>query len=163
MPGAGVGLFPKIAKLLKAPPLGVGYSQFPPPALGAAAGSPAKRVSAKQRNQVGRPIFVSMMVGVISNPQQNGHIYLEVAPGDGTSTQPADGAFVKVGMAACRNNQAAGTGAGTVQAGGPNAGAGGQVCAMVPADAWFRLSSEAIAGYTEPGFATVYNAVYLPL
>lgn len=139
----------------------VGYSSFNLPVLGApvVSGSPAvsKRTTVKQQNQIGRPIFLSAMVGVIAAPGQNGHVYLEVA---GPSTaSPDDAAFTRVAGVACRNNQN-GT---TVIAGGPNIANGAPLAAPIPDGGWYRLTSESIANYTEPTYAYVGQATFIAL
>jgi hypothetical protein len=94
-------------------------------------------------------IFLTLRGAVVSAPQQNGHMYLDQAPDVGGSP----GTFQHVGgFTTDRNNQTAGTGAGTVQSGGPNTGGGGLLAAIIPPGSWWQISTLTAAGYSAPTF-----------
>lgn len=95
-------------------------------------------------NTYGRPIFISYLAGVVAQPGQNGHIYLEI-----TKASPVS--WVQIDYIACRNNQAAGTG-GVAPVGGGNAqiAAGQGLTGFCPAGWFFRLHTVIPGGYAAP-------------
>lgn len=97
-------------------------------------------------NDQGRPFFVSFRCGVVSQPGQNGHIYLDVNSNNPNSWLPVD-------YVACRNNQAVGTG-GTAPVGGGTAqiGNGKALQAVVPAGWFYRFRTFTATGYAAPSF-----------
>lgn len=103
------------------------------------------------QNATGFTIDLCIRAGVTGNPQQNGHIYLEIAPDNNNGALPTTG-WLTCDVTGFRNNQAAGTGGGTVQAGGPNLGSLVGLKARVPKGWWYRLRTLTIAGYAKPGY-----------
>jgi hypothetical protein len=93
----------------------------------------------------GKAIFLTIKGAVISNPQQNGHMYLEISA-DGSTN------WLAMDYVACRNNQAAGTGGGSVQSGGPNIAVGRGLQAYVPAGWWYRIRTQTITNYSAPTY-----------
>jgi hypothetical protein len=104
------------------------------------------------QNVTGKTITLSLRVGIVSAPQQNGHSYLEVSPDQVT--------WVPWAWGAMRNNQTSGTGGGTVQSGGPNLGNGSDLVVEVPAGWWYRLRTSTVAGYSAPTFIYESSAGY---
>lgn len=101
-------------------------------------------LNAIRQNTTGKNIHITALVGVVSNPQQNGHMYAEVSIDQVT--------WNGIDYQAFRNNQTSGTGGGTVQSGGPNLGAGQGLQLFVP-DGWYwRLRTATIAGYSAPTY-----------
>lgn len=105
-----------------------------------------------RKNTTGKLAWIAIRCGVVSAPQQNGHIYFDVAPDLAGVADSANSAILD--YVACRNNQNAGTGAGTVQSGGPNIGNGRAVQGFVPNNFWYRLRTFTAAGYGTPTFIT---------
>lgn len=144
---------------LRQPLREVGYTSFAHPVLGASNGAtPPIRVSPSSRNPIGRPLLMTMYLGVVAAPGQNGHFLLQIAPPTTGNSVPAEGAFVTVGFVACRNNQAIDTGGAAA-----NIANGSSVTAFVPVDAWYRLKGETISGFAEPTFAAVGSATFIAL
>lgn len=94
------------------------------------------------------PCFLSVKCGVVSQPGQNGHIYLEV-------NNNAPNVWIPIDYVACRNNQAVGTG-GTAPVGGgtANIGAGQGVKGFIPAGVFWRLRTYTASGYSTPSFVS---------
>lgn len=105
------------------------------------------------QNGTGKTVIMAIRGAVISNPQQNGHMYFEVSPDGATG-------WIPWSYLACRNNQAAGTGGGTVQSGGPNIGIGAILWAVCPAGWWYRVRTSTIAGYSAPAYAYESSGAY---
>lgn len=128
--------------------LQVGATAFPIPngawhntGIGGAAGG--------SRNATGFPIFMLLRVGVAADPDENGHIYLEIAP-DNNGALPVNG-WVTVSYIAFRNNQAANTGLPIANAGGGGSlGAGTGLASFVPEGWWWRLRPAGITSYNNP-------------
>lgn len=129
---------------LKAPGPTGSITTFSPPAFNSA-----------RQNQTGYSIFLSAQMAVVSNPGQNGHIYLSVSP-DGTT-------WTRMGVVACRNNQAVGTGGTSPQPGGPNVAAGGQLAAIVPKGWWYKFETYTVTNYATPTFVVLEWPTFMVL
>jgi hypothetical protein len=116
-------------------PMSSGFSVSNPVAFGL----PALNVNA--RNKTGKPILVNIDGGVVSDPGENGHLYLEVAAAraDGTPYP-----FQRVAYVACRNTAAA-----TAQI-----GCGGTLSGIVPVGGFYRLTLVTAANYKTPDYVT---------
>jgi hypothetical protein len=96
---------------------------------------------------------MSIRGAVVSAPQQNGHMYLEISQ-DNVNWVPWD-------YIACRNNQNySTTGQGTVVSGGPNIGCGAGLQALVPAGWWYRVRTETQTNYAAPSYLYQSSAAY---
>lgn len=129
---------------------GSNIGQFNLPAPGAMSGTPLVGYTPKtQQSGVGRPIMLSCSVAVISEPQQNGHISLQIAGPQAAPNEavaPPDNWFLNVGTIACRNNNSGAEDAGDEIA------AGGPLAFPVPHGWWWRLKFEQINGWGNPTF-----------
>ena len=103
------------------------------------------KLNVTTRNQVGKDILLNVEGAVVSDPGENGHLYLEVAPAKADGTP---GTFLKVAYVACRNT-AASTG---------QIACGGTLTSMVPVGGYYRLTLVTAAGYKTPDF--VYDSGY---
>jgi hypothetical protein len=108
------------------------------------------------------PILLVVRAAVISEPGQNGHIYLETAPPLAPDTG-ADAAAGKVrtwGYVACRNNspRVAADSAGTIT---EEIASGCSLVGIVPAGWYYRLRTHTVAGFQTPTFVldTSNNAI----
>jgi hypothetical protein len=109
---------------------------------------------APARNTAGSAVFLTVRAGVLSAPGQNGHIYLDVTPDDGTG-KPNDALWTTAAYVAQRNQLL------NLDA----AGAGSTLSAIVPAGHWYRLRTLTIAGYSAPTYILdgSYPASYITL
>jgi hypothetical protein len=113
------------------------------------------------QNTTGFRIFLQIRGGVASDPSENGHIYLDIAPNNNGGAVPTTG-WMTTSYVAYRNNQATGTGSPVGQAGQGALGAGSTVFAFVPNGWWYRLRAvniyttkpEYILDGAKPGFFT---------
>lgn len=100
------------------------------------------------QNGTGSAIFLVIRAGVVSDPDENGHIYLEIAPNNNNGARPVAG-WLTCDYVAARNNQAAGTGLPSANGGG-SVGVGVGLKAFVPVGWWYRLRVAVIASYNAP-------------
>lgn len=89
-------------------------------------------------NTTGSPVWISTRAGVISDPQENGHIYLQISADGATGWIPVGGYF------GVRNNSG-------VPSGG-EIGVGGLLTALIPTDYWWQLATTTIGGWNTPTF-----------
>jgi hypothetical protein len=104
------------------------------------------------KNTTGQGILITMRGGIVSDPGENGHLYLEVAP---ALASGGPGTFTRSAYAACRNRPAA-----TAQI-----GCGSTLMGVVPAGGYYRLTFETVTGWQTPAY--VYDGggagTYFPL
>lgn len=103
------------------------------------------------------PVHMTFLVGIIADPGQNGHWYLDVAPplaapNQAVAPDAADASWVYRDYLAFRNNQ--GADATRSVAGQEQMGIGRGLQAFVPAGYWYRLRTLVINGYSSPTFVT---------
>jgi hypothetical protein len=96
---------------------------------------------APARNTTGSAVFLTVRAGVLSAPGQNGHVYLDITPDDGTG-KPNDALWTSAAYVAQRNQLL------NLDA----AGAGSTLSAIVPAGHWYRLRTLTIAGFSAPTY-----------
>jgi hypothetical protein len=110
--------------------------------------------NAPTRNTTGAAVFLTVRAGVLSAPGQNGHVYLDIAPDDGTG-KPNDTLWTASAYVADRNQIL----------NLDTAGAGSTLSAIVPAGQWYRLRTMSIAGFDAPTYILdgSYPASYITL
>jgi hypothetical protein len=96
------------------------------------------------RNLAGAAIELKARVGVVANPGQNGHLYLE-SSNDNVNWWTLE-------YVACRCNLDPATSSSGVVAGGPNIGVGATLQGRIPNQWYYRIRSQAIAPYASPTF-----------
>jgi hypothetical protein len=84
-----------------------------------------------------KPIIITLIGGVASDPGENGHIYFETSPDNADWTS-----FQKLSYVACRN-RIENTG---------QIGAGGTIWGVVKPGHWWRYRTYTAAGYNTPDF-----------
>lgn len=97
----------------------------------------APAASAARQNTTGKTLLVKANVGVLSDPGENGHLYMDISPNNVDWTSYAAVAYV------ANRNTAQNIG---------QTGVGGHVFALVPNGWWYRYSSITIAGYSNPDY-----------
>lgn len=131
---AGTGWSTKTVAEIGAAPL-VSAAQYGPNV-----GQSPSNFNTNARNTTGRNILVTIRCGVVSAPGQNGHIYLDTCPDNGSGAP--NGVWVANDYIGVRN-QATNTDA---------IGTGKGLTGVVPAGYWYRLRTVTISGYATPSF-----------